>query len=146
VTRGARLTSAWLLLLLSLAGCGVLGLVGYRAFVGGDIEAAAGTPVAVEAGKGHRFTLYRPGSEMATATCTIVPANGESREVSVPGGDDGYAGSAWWSGTATLTCDRQVTGDMTNLKFTPWGIGALVVGFIAVPVVFMWAVTTMFDR
>jgi hypothetical protein len=121
--RGRR-KLAYLGLALTIAGAVALG-IGYWRTLPENFTA----PATFAAAQGQGFGLQVPAHSTATATCTVAPAGGGSRQVSVPPGEDGgYHGDAWWSGTASITCDRKVSGGVLAPNiYVRMGVGFVVV-------------------
>jgi hypothetical protein len=113
--RWLRGVAAAVVALACLAGIGLIlrwGLTLYRPIPG---DAGPGHPATVTAHRGDTLRLA-PKTDDHSATCTLSAAPGESRTFTVYGVDDenngGWAGSAWWDGTAELDCDRRVDGSV----------------------------------
>jgi hypothetical protein len=84
-----------------------------------SFRVSATTPATISAARGEEFTLGALVTDVTVATCTVVPADGDSRRVSLrPGWDSGYREPAWWSGTATITCDQPVVGKVLGRHWT----------------------------
>lgn len=102
--RGGRLLRRLVFPACALALVAALGLAGY-ARMGGS-QASMDKPYFWNGG-----TVFIAGSttEGLYTTCTVTAADGEVRKVDVPGEAGGIRLTAWFDGTATLSCGQSVS-------------------------------------
>ncbi|MDG4832009.1 hypothetical protein O7627_22260 [Solwaraspora sp. WMMD1047] len=144
--QGYRLGPASAVVVLGLAGFVALGAAFWNTRPD-PFQVDVNAPTTITVVRGQRFTLARTFTEPAAAGCLVAPADGERRRVTVRPGPDGvHHVSAWWSGTAAITCDQPVNGSVFSRHFPalPIGLGiAAAVLFLALfltlGAIFEWA-------
>lgn len=127
---GDERASAYVALFLALLGATVVAFGAWRA---GPEAFIVDETASVELARGQEFALAA-AEEGVVTECTVAPSDGPPREVRVGAG---FRASAWWSGSALVTCDRPVSGT-TYPRFLVARIAGLVAGAAFVVVLAVW--------